>query len=208
MNRKATRPTPELGRGPRLFAGDHYVLMRKYGAVTELLHQGLSQEPIVLTVTGASGGEGDAHVRIHYLCPRGVYVETRRAAEMAATRNDLRTQGHRHLTITRKVGEAFLIRPFPGREQQAAQELASRAILVTAEEGFYGDEATIHIFASDCWEILRSELVMEPEPASAPEAPFTLEAFRFAAERLLSQEQLDEIAEVARALTRKRPACR
>lgn len=207
---------PELGRGPRLFDGDRYVLTRKYGTPTEQLEDGLSQGPLILTVTGTSyaeGGGGDTYVRLHYSCPRGVYVETRRSHEMEAAAGELRTAAHRRLSITRKIGESFMIRPFRGKEQLAAQSLAKCPVLIHAEELLEGgDEAHIHILAADCWEILRTELAERPRvggrPVPATPAAFSLEAFRAAAARVLPPAQLAEIEKVAVTLSGQWYSCR
>lgn len=201
----------ELGKGPRLFEGDHYVLARKHGAPQKALQKSVTDEPMIFTVTETSGGDGSTFVRIQYQCPRGVYVETRRAEDIQDSNESLILPAHKHLTLARRVGESFLIRPFAGREEGAAKDLFGRHVLVRAEENAGDDKSTVHIFASDCWEILRAELVPglvgevgKPEKADE----ISLSAFRHAAEKLLDQQQIAEIEDLARALNRQMPSWR
>lgn len=114
MHRHFARQTPELGRGPRLFAGDYYDVMKKHGALTAALQHALAIEPMVFTVTGTSKGRGSTFVRIHYQCPVGVFVQTRRSQDLEDSGVVLRTTAHRHLTISRKIGESFIVRSKKG----------------------------------------------------------------------------------------------
>lgn len=92
-------------------------------------------------------------------------------------------------------------------------DLMQRSILIRAEEKEnQSDRALIHVHASSCWEILRTELMEESDmltqEVSEGAETCSLESFRIAAEKILSTEQLEKILRIAVSLSLKTPSGR
>lgn len=203
----SSNSVPEAGKGVRLFPGDALRLDRKYGISTAAMAQALERSPVVLTVTGTGWGEQDSEsfVRFHFQCPLGVFVSTLRQVEMDRDVADLVHSAHSRLTLYRRNLQSFLLRP-AGPAHAAVNDLITNGIFIQGAEGGGQEDgtATVQIWASPAWTILRSEIADRPGRTRLPanRAGVSPAAFQRAAEELLPDAQLEDIRARAAELMR------
>jgi hypothetical protein len=200
-------PSPEAGKGIRLFAGDGFLLERKFGAKPDALRVAVAANDIVFTVTGASAVEagGESFVRLHFSCPAGVFLRTHRQLDEGEPVAVYSISTHRVLTVSRRQGESIRLRPVSGREEEAVRALEAAPPIVEAWESPAGPkgEVKLKVSAPDCWEILRSELAAVAAPPESEQYARFLAAFHAAAERLLSDRELGDIRRAALDLMKR-----
>lgn len=197
MNMSVPINVPVMGEGIRLFPGDRLKIERKHGSRTEDLENILQGGDIIITITGNSYIEGsvDPYVRMHFHCPKGVYVSTHRAKDGEIPPD---APDHKCLTITRRIGESFIIRA--ASIESAVDDLCGIGVMIDGMCRDASNQCHMRIAATTSWSIYRSEIdplkrqmpKKEPIGTTFKKQGFDA-AFIRAAEELLSDGQLEQL---------------
>lgn len=208
---------PVKGAGIRLYPGDALIFSRRYGTRHAELLNAFNLSPILLTITGTDETEeaaADSYVRLHFSLPDGIHYITHRQGEDG----DVEAKIQSSMVETEHVLDVMgAVRIFPVEEKgmQACQTLSEEPIVVEAFETTEGGDAKIRIFAGLSWKSLLAKDDEVPIAPSVEEKSTRLparsaasdaEAFLYAAQKMLSDESLEEIWAVAKVYQARRPS--